>query len=111
MRKKLYLLLFIFITLSSPVFANDLYYCGGYNSSYTYDAKTFEQQFLNKTSEQVCTYGSSIDQMCVKMYNRNLADYKAGKCKLISKQTYEKLKQAKIQRNPQLFNQILNENK
>lgn len=113
MQKLLYIILCI-LFFNSPVLAGELYYCGGYNSSYTYDAKIFEQQFLKKTPQQACTFTTNtggIDPICIEMYNRNVADYKSGRCKLISEQTYKQLKQAQIQRNRQLFYQIRNSGK
>ncbi len=102
-------MLFI-IVIGTPALAksNEIYYCGGYNSSYTYDAAIFEARFLNSTATQTCTYGKYLDPMCVKMHNRNVADYKAGRCKRMSRDTYTQLKQAQIQNNRQLYYQLIN---
>lgn len=90
-----------------PVLAGDIMYCGNYNSSYTYDAKLFEHEFLNKTAEQSCAmlFG---DPRCIKLHNRNVADYKAGKCKVISQETEQQLQQAHRQFNRKLYYQIWN---
>ena len=106
--KKILLFIICFITLSNIVSAGELYYYGGYNSAYVYDAKVFEQHFLKKTAKQACSQGAYTDSMCIKMYNRNVADYKSGKCKLINDEIYKKLKQAQIQNNRQHYYQILN---
>ena len=102
--KKLFILV-AFILCGYPVFAWDLMYCGNPYSSYTYDAKVFEHEFLNQNAEQSCKLLGG-DPMCIKMHNRAVADYKAGKCKVISNEIRQQLYQARIQSNYKLYYQI-----
>ena len=109
---KKYILLFAFIVCAPVTYSKDIYYCGGYLRGYSYNVNTFEQQFLNKTQEEACTYetnsGSYTDPMCIKIYNNNVSNYKAGKCKKMSEQIYKQLKNAIRNRNRQQFYEIYN---
>lgn len=105
--KSLVYILVSYVFLLSPAFAADLMYCGTYNNSYAYDAQLFESEFLNKTAEQSCKHLSG-NPMCIKMHKRNVANYKAGKCKVVSGEVGQQLEQARRQFDRKLYYQIWN---
>jgi len=112
MKKILAFTILMFLNLATSCFAYDVYYCGNYVSSYTYNAKIFEQQFLQQSSTETCTFKiydrDYLDPHCVKMYERNVADYNAGRCKRMPAKTQKELTDAKRQGNRQLYYEIYN---
>ena len=105
--KKISYILIAFLFCGCSVRAENLMYCANPYSSYTYDAEVFEYRFLKQNAEQACKLLDG-DPMCIKNHNRVVADYKAGKCKVISNEVREQLHQAKMQSNYKLYYQIWN---